>query len=73
MLLRALPRLIRRAMSTIADNTALTSITLASPADFHVHLRQGDLMNLVVPHVKQGGIKLAYVMVSLALRLWQEI
>jgi dihydroorotase len=35
-----------------------------SPADFHVHLRQGDLCSLVTPHVRKGGFTLAYVMVS---------
>jgi dihydroorotase len=39
-------------------------ISIASPADFHVHLRQGDLSNLVTPHVSQGGFHLAYVMAS---------
>jgi dihydroorotase len=34
-----------------------------SPADFHVHLRQGTMSTLVVPHVAFGGFKLAYVMV----------
>ncbi|KAM6503261.1 dihydroorotase [Amanita muscaria] len=38
---------------------------IASPADFHVHLRQGSLSELIVPHVKQGGFHLAYVMPNL--------
>jgi len=42
-------------------------IAVPSPADFHVHLRQGDLSNLVTPHVLQGGFHLAYVMVSFSL------
>lgn len=33
------------------------------PADFHVHLRQGSMCELVTPHVRQGGFTLAYVMV----------
>lgn len=41
----------------------METITIPSPFDAHVHLRQGDLMKLVVPHVPRGGVKLAYVMV----------
>jgi dihydroorotase len=33
--------------------------------DFHVHLRQGALMNAVTPTLKSGGCRLAYIMVSL--------
>ena len=43
-----------------------TTISVSSPADFHVHLRQGDLSQLVTPHVRQGGFRLAYVMVNIA-------
>lgn len=32
-------------------------------SSFHVHLRQGAMSKLVTPHVAQGGIKTAYVMV----------
>lgn len=39
------------------------SITLPAPFDAHVHLRQSSMMELVVPHVAQGGIKMAFVMV----------
>ena len=42
----------------------MSTISLPSPADFHVHLRQGDLSKLVTPHVRKGGFHLAYVMVS---------
>jgi len=38
---------------------------VSSPADFHVHLRQGDLSELVTPHVRKGGFRLAYVMPNL--------
>ncbi|KAK4700694.1 hypothetical protein P7C70_g5548, partial [Phenoliferia sp. Uapishka_3] len=44
---------------------SVNTITVPSPFDAHVHLRQGDLMKLVVPHVALGGIKLAYVMPNL--------
>ena len=30
-------------------------------ADMHVHLRQGDLMSLVAPTVRQGGVDTAFV------------
>ena len=39
-------------------------LSVDSPADFHVHLRQGELSKLVTPHVRKGGFDLAYVMVS---------
>lgn len=41
-----------------------TSITLPSASDFHIHLRQGDMMRMVTPKVEEGGVSLAYVMVS---------
>lgn len=37
-------------------------ITIQSPADMHVHLRQDVMSSLVVPHVAKGGITTAYVM-----------
>ncbi|KAJ8086303.1 dihydroorotase [Marasmius tenuissimus] len=40
-------------------------ISIPSPADFHVHLRQGTLSELVTPHVRQGGFQLAYIMPNL--------
>ncbi|KAL1923299.1 uncharacterized protein VTP21DRAFT_8279 [Calcarisporiella thermophila] len=40
-------------------------ITVPAAADFHVHLRQGDLMRLVTPQVAEGGVSLAYVMPNL--------
>lgn len=43
----------------------LDSITLTAPADFHVHLRQGEMSELIAPHVSQGGITLGYVMPNL--------
>lgn len=42
---------------------SMEEITVPSPADFHTHLRQGSLMQLVAPHVHLGGMRLAYVMV----------
>ncbi|KWU46685.1 dihydroorotase [Rhodotorula sp. JG-1b] len=43
----------------------MDSITLPAPFDAHVHLRQGNLMRLVTPHVEQGGIRMAFVMPNL--------
>lgn len=37
----------------------------AEAFSFHVHVRQGKMCELVTPHVRQGGIKTAYVMVCL--------
>ncbi|KAF5321648.1 hypothetical protein D9619_001003 [Psilocybe cf. subviscida] len=41
------------------------TITVKAPADFHVHLRQGSISELIVPHVRKGGFDLAYVMPNL--------
>ncbi|GAA5857042.1 hypothetical protein JCM8547_007928 [Rhodosporidiobolus lusitaniae] len=41
------------------------SFTIPSPFDAHVHLRQGNLMRLVTPHVEKGGVKMAFVMPNL--------
>ncbi|KAH9943400.1 dihydroorotase [Epithele typhae] len=38
------------------------TVTVASPADFHVHLRQGEMAEVVTKHVRHGGFSLAYVM-----------
>ncbi|KAJ6599335.1 hypothetical protein DFH09DRAFT_1243722 [Mycena vulgaris] len=43
----------------------MAEISVSSPADFHVHLRQGKLAALVTPHVRRGGFALAYVMPNL--------
>jgi dihydroorotase len=43
----------------------MTSIDLGATADFHVHLRQGAMMNLITPTVREGGISIAYVMPNL--------
>ncbi|WWD20563.1 dihydroorotase, homodimeric type [Kwoniella shandongensis] len=40
-------------------------ITLPAPADFHVHVRQGKMCELVTPQVAKGGVKTAYVMPNL--------
>jgi len=45
----------------------MDTITLNAPLDAHVHLRQGNMMKLVTPHVQLGGIKTAFVMVCYTL------
>ncbi|KAJ4492898.1 hypothetical protein C8J55DRAFT_555881 [Lentinula edodes] len=40
-------------------------LSITHPADFHVHLRQGALSELVTPHVRKGGFCTAYVMPNL--------
>ncbi|KAJ7117341.1 hypothetical protein C8R43DRAFT_1137638 [Mycena crocata] len=42
-----------------------SEISVPSPADFHVHLRQGKMAALVTPHIRKGGFTLAYVMPNL--------
>ncbi|KAI1641524.1 hypothetical protein F4809DRAFT_587077 [Biscogniauxia mediterranea] len=37
-------------------------LELPAVADMHVHLRQGELMDLVVPTVRRGGVDTAFVM-----------
>ncbi|KAK0529087.1 dihydroorotase [Tilletia horrida] len=46
-------------------STAPSEITVSSPFDAHVHLRQGDMCTLIAPHVAQGGMHTAYVMPNL--------
>ncbi|EJU06537.1 dihydroorotase [Dacryopinax primogenitus] len=40
----------------------MDTISLTSPADFHCHLRQPPMSELVTPHVSKGGFRLAYIM-----------
>lgn len=42
----------------------MDSTELPPAADFHVHLRDGSMMETVVPTIKKGGVSLVYVMVS---------
>jgi dihydroorotase len=41
------------------------SLSIPSPADWHVHLRQAPLVHQVAQHVRKGGFNLAYVMPNL--------
>ncbi|VEU19973.1 DEKNAAC100026 [Brettanomyces naardenensis] len=43
----------------------MSQIELGYTADYHVHLRQGDMMNAVTPTIREGGISVAYVMPNL--------
>jgi hypothetical protein len=36
-------------------------LELPASADFHVHLRDGNLKNAVVPTIRQGGVNTVYV------------
>ncbi|KAF2758182.1 Dihydroorotase [Pseudovirgaria hyperparasitica] len=40
-------------------------IELAPTADFHVHLRDGEMMRMVVPTIRLGGVDTVYVMPNL--------
>lgn len=44
-------------------------LELPAPADFHVHLRDGPMMELVTPTIRQGGVNTVFVMVSLTILL----
>lgn len=49
------------------------SIRLPPTSDFHVHLRDGKMMELVVPTIREGGVDLVYVMVSIFVHLLLSI
>jgi dihydroorotase len=40
-------------------------LELPATADMHVHLRQGEMMELVVPTLRDGGVDTAFVMPNL--------
>ncbi|KAL7271036.1 dihydroorotase [Rhizina undulata] len=43
----------------------MVSIELLPAADFHCHLRDGSMMETVVPTIRKGGVSLVYVMPNL--------
>ncbi|TID30353.1 hypothetical protein CANINC_001055 [Pichia inconspicua] len=43
----------------------MTRIDIGHSADYHVHLRQGEMMELVTPTVREGGVSIAYIMPNL--------
>lgn len=44
-------------------------LELPASADFHVHLRQGAMMETVTPTIIAGGVDTVYVMVRMPLKL----
>ncbi|KAF1810472.1 Dihydroorotase [Eremomyces bilateralis CBS 781.70] len=44
---------------------ALNGAKLPASADFHVHLRDGKMMELVVPTIRKGGVNTVFVMPNL--------
>lgn len=40
-------------------------LELPPAADMHVHLRQGDMMKLVTPSIRNGGVDTVFVMVRI--------
>lgn len=42
-------------------------LELPASADFHVHLRQGEMMKTVTPTISSGGVDTVYVMVPLSI------
>lgn len=38
-------------------------LELPPTADMHVHLRQGEMMKLVTPYIRSGGVDTVFVMV----------
>lgn len=43
----------------------MSEIELGTTADMHVHLRDGKMMELVAPTVREGGVSIAYIMPNL--------
>ncbi|KAJ5676534.1 dihydroorotase [Penicillium maclennaniae] len=43
----------------------LQGVKLPASADFHVHLRDGPMMDLVTPTIRQGGVNTVFVMPNL--------
>lgn len=44
--------------------TNLIEIELPAAFDAHVHLRDGEMSQLVTPTIRSGGVNQVYVMVS---------
>jgi hypothetical protein len=44
--------------------TKLSEIELPAAFDAHVHLRDGEMSQLVTPTIRKGGVNQVYVMVS---------
>lgn len=46
------------------DLSKTEELRLPACFDAHVHLRDGEMAELVTPTVRQGGVNMCYVMVS---------
>lgn len=46
------------------DLRKLDRLELPPTADMHVHLRQGAMMEVIVPQIRKGGVDTVFVMVS---------
>jgi len=46
------------------DLSTLEELELPATFDAHVHLRDGEMSQLVTPTVRQGGVNQVYVMVG---------
>lgn len=53
-----------RVASAVMAFTQLTKLELPAAFDAHVHLRDGEMSQLVTPTIRQGGVNQVYVMVS---------
>ena len=51
-------------LMVMAAPSRFDGLELPASADFHVHLRDGPLMNAVVPLIRAGGVNMVYVMVG---------
>lgn len=45
------------------DITTIQEIELPAAFDAHVHLRDGEMSQLVTPTIRKGGVNTVYVMV----------
>ena len=52
------------------DMAVLDSSLLRLPptADFHVHLRQDEMMELVVPSIRHGGVDTVFVCIVIVIK-----
>lgn len=55
----------RQYSSSTATKKQMSRIELGYTADYHVHLRQGEMMERVTPTVREGGVAIAYIMPNL--------
>lgn len=51
--------------ANMALHTKLHDLELPAAADMHVHLRDNDMMDLVTPTIRRGGVNTVYVMPNL--------